>query len=48
MNIMTAYSPLFSKLAPHPKIQFENSTRFTWRIIGKSDEINFAHFTISV
>ena len=30
---------LFLKLAPHSKIQFENITRFTWRITGKTHEI---------
>ena len=34
----------FFKLAPHSKIQLENSTHFTWRITVKTDEINFAHF----
>ena len=37
----------FFKLAPHSKIQSENSTHFTWRITGETDEINFAHFTIN-
>ena len=32
------YSSFF-KLTPHSKIRFENSTHFTWRITGKTDEI---------
>ena len=36
---------VFLKLAPHSKLQFENSKRFAWKITWKTDQINFAHFT---